>query len=121
MRARMKSRLRIALASALLAFAGGLACNTPSVPLPPPAVASLSFQTTSTAGLVVLQGMPQPRHANARFYIFNRTQKDGVITVAASDGSFTTSPFAGSAGDSIQLYYDALGGERSEELCTTLQ
>jgi hypothetical protein len=120
-RARLGSRLRIAAAATLLALAGGIACNTPSVPLPPPLITSLSFQASGMNGMVVMQGMPTPRHANVRFYVFNRSRKDGVITGAAADGSFTTSPFAGSAGDTVQLYYDTPAGERSQDLCTTLQ
>jgi len=90
------------------------------VPLPPPLLTSLSFQPGSVAGTIVMQGEPTARHANVRFYTFNRTGGDGVITDAADDGSFTTSPFPAVAGDDIQLYFDTPGGERSQELCTTV-
>jgi hypothetical protein len=116
----MFSRVRIGLAIAAAALAVGVACYTPSVPLPPPNLAALSFQPTMTAGMVVMQGMPEMQHANARFYIFNRTQKDGVINTAKPDGSFTSTPFNGVNGDNIQIYYDTPLGDRSQVVCTTL-
>jgi hypothetical protein len=116
----MSSRLRIGVAAALLAL-GGLACLTPSVPLPPPLLSSLSFQRSAdVVGAVIIQGMATPRHANVRFYIFNRSRNDGVIAGAAADGSFTSGPFAGADGDNVQLYFDTASGERSQTLCTTL-
>ena len=120
MSARAKSQLRIVLAATLLAVAS-FACVTPSVPLPPPLLSSLSFANASVAGTVVLQGAPTSRHANVRFYVYNSSKGDGAIAQAAADGSFTTVPFAGAAGDTVQLYYDIPGGERSESVCVTLE
>lgn len=113
-------KLRLACAAALLGAV--LACNTPSVPLPPPDLPALSFQSAqmSTPGLVVLQGMPTGRHANARFYVVNLALGDGVITTAKADGSFTTSPFAAADGDKIELYFDTPAGERSQNACVAL-
>ena len=119
--ARAWSRLRIWLATAAIALGLATACNTPSVPLPPPLLDAISFADGGAPGMVVMQGAPSPRHANVRFYIFNRSRNDGVITGAAADGSFTTSPFAGSEGDLVQLYFDSPDGERSQDICTTLQ
>jgi hypothetical protein len=118
---RLASRLRLFAAATLLALAGGLACTTPSVPLPPPLLTSLSFQPDTTApGTIVMQGEPTPRHANVRFYTFNRSKGAGVITDTAADGSFTTSPFAAVEGDDIQLYFDDASGQSSQVLCTTV-
>jgi hypothetical protein len=99
------------------------ACNTPSVPLPPPELPALRFPMlpTTPPGFVVLQGMPSQRHIRARFYTVNRSNGDGVITTAGDDGAFTTEPFAGAEGDYIQLYYDSELGERSEQLCVELR
>jgi hypothetical protein len=111
---------RILLGAAALAVIVG--CNTPSVPIPPPALESLGFQSAGgPPGMIVLQGQPNPRHANARFFAFNRSRGDGVITTAGGDGAFTTSPFAGSEGDNMQLYYDTPAGDHSEEVCVQLQ
>lgn len=94
-------RLRpLFLAAGLLA--GG--CNTPSVPLPPPDLPALSFSAPSM-GTVELVGMPSSRHASVLFFVFNRSRGDGVIQQTGADGSFTTEPFDGNAGDQVQLYY----------------
>jgi hypothetical protein len=114
------SRLRILVAATLLA-AGAFACVTPSVPLPPPLISSLSFASGPSAGTVVMQGAPTSLHANVRFYVYNRSKGDGAIAQAAADGSFTTDPFKGTAGDTVQLYYDKPDGERSQEVCVSLQ
>ncbi len=118
----MTSRLRIGFMATLLALAGGLACNTPSVPLPPPSLDVITFQPATASDTVVLQGLPKAAHANARFYVFNLTRNEGVISDAAADGSFTTDPFPGANGDTVEIYYDAPGsGERSPNVCVTLQ
>jgi hypothetical protein len=119
MSARTRSWLRLVLASTLLA--GFFACVTPSVPLPPPLISALSFAQAPTPGLVVMQGAPTSRHANVRFYVYNRSKGDGAIAQAAADGSFTTVPFLGATNDTIQLYYDLPDGERSENICVSLQ
>jgi hypothetical protein len=121
MRPPLYSRLRLLLAATLLTLGGGLACVTPSVPIPPPQLTSLSFQPApGGSNMVVIQGMPTPRHANVRFYVFNRSRADGVITKAGPNGAFTTSPFPGAAGDTVQFYYDTADGDRSQNICTQL-
>ena len=111
---------RILLAAAALAVIVG--CNTPSVPIPPPALESLAFQNAAgPPGMVVLQGQPNPRHARARFFAINRNNGDGVITTAADDGAFTTTPFAATEGDIMQMFYDTPAGEHSEEVCVQLR
>ncbi len=106
-------RLYLLLALALAA------CNTPSVPLPPPVVAALGFSDAG-GGMVVLQGKPAVQHANARFFALNLSRGDGVITTAAADGSFTTSPFPATDGDSMVLYFERPTGERSEDVCVDM-
>ena len=111
-------KLRIWLAAGLLG--GVLACNTPSVPLPPPDLPSLGFLSAGV-GEVELQGAADPQHADARFYVFNLSNGEGVITTAAADGSFTTGAFAGKEGDRAQIYYDLPTGDRSQDVCVTLR
>jgi hypothetical protein len=110
-------KLRLGLAAAALTAV--FACNTPSVPLPPPDLPSLGF-ITAGLGTTSLQGQPSAEHSGVRFYVFNRSRGDGVIATAAADGSFTTSPFAGTDGDQVQMYYDSVAGERSEDVCVAL-
>jgi hypothetical protein len=95
-------------------------CTAPSVPLPPPELPALTF-TGTTPGVVQIVGKPSSRHADARFYVFDYGTGDGVITQAAHDGSFTSMPFTGNDGDGVQIYFDDTNGERSQDVCTTLQ
>jgi hypothetical protein len=113
------ARLRIILAA--LALVGvTLQCNTPSIPLPPPLLPALSFVPAGT-GLVTMSGKPEMQHIGARFYVFNRSRGDGVITTAGADGAFTTQPFAGTEGDTVQIYYDHPDTERSADVCVALK
>ena len=96
-------------------------CTAPSVPLPPPELPALTFTASTTPGLVQIVGKPSDRHADARFYVFDYDTGDGVITRAAHDGSFTSMPFTGSDGNTVQIYFDTKDGDRSQEVCTTLQ
>jgi hypothetical protein len=112
----MRRLLRLFVLAALTG-----ACNTPSVPLPPPALGALSFQRSGQPDLVVVSGMPTSVHAGARFYVFNRDRGDGVITTANADGSFTTSPFPGGDGDLVQMYFDNREGARSQDVCVELR
>jgi hypothetical protein len=110
-------RLRLWLAATALTAV--VACNTPSVPLPPPDLPSLGF-ISAGIGMVSVQGMPSAEHAGVRFYVYNISRGDGVITTAAANGSFTTSPFAGTDGDTVQLYYDTPATGRSQDVCVAL-
>jgi hypothetical protein len=114
-------RIRRKILIAALALAGVFACNTPSVPIPPPVLGDLSFQMQPTAGQVVLVGAKGAVQGGARMSAINRMTGDGVITTAAADGSFTTTPFAANVGDTLQLYYDTVDGQHSEEECTLVQ
>jgi len=111
-------RTKVLVAAAALVAV--TACNTPSVPIPPPVLSAIAF-TAPSPGTVVVVGQPEPRHANARFFVINRSTGDGVITTAAPDGSFTTTPFAGKMNDTVQMFYDTPAGEHSEEVCALLQ
>lgn len=112
-------RLRKLTAALLL---GGLfgACNTPSIPLPPPDLMSLSFES-KTPGHVDLVGTPSSRHQNVRFVIFDENTKPaaGVIVQTNADGSFVSPELAGNVGDTVELYYE-VGGQRSDEWVCTL-
>lgn len=110
--------MRIVFAATVVFFA---ACNTPSVPLPPPDLPSLTILAAPSPGEVIVQGAVDKRHANVRFYIYDQTAGDGVITPSKADGSFVTSPFGGANGDSLEIYYETQQGDLSQELCTELQ
>ncbi|MSP63676.1 MAG: hypothetical protein EXR72_25690 [Myxococcales bacterium] len=105
----MRHLLRALLVAAPLAGA----CNTPSVPLPPPELSALSFAAAPAANMVELRGKPSARHLSVRFSAFNDRRKVGVLVDTAADGSFNTEPFSGSSGDLVELSYES-AGKRSE-------
>lgn len=116
---RVSGTLESARALLVPAFALVLAaCNTPSIPLPPPELGALRFRAASSVQTVELVGTPNPHHAGVRFSAFNRSRLVGVLVEAGSDGSFVTQPFAGSAGDTVELWYER-DGDRSESITCT--
>ena len=116
---RLASRLRILLGAALLALGlGGVACFTPSVPLPPPLIESMQFAVGTTTGEVTLTSPSEPQIGSARFSIFNESQNMGVIFVSNSDGSFTSPPFPGAEGDYVRVSYEK--GDATADRCTAL-
>lgn len=121
MSARSWSRLRIWIATAAVALGVATACNTPSVPLPPPLVENMTFDSGPTAGTVILKSPPQSGIGGVRMSVYNVSQQVGVIVETATDGSFTTPPFPGAGGDYMQLYYEDQTGVISQERCTTLE
>ena len=100
---------------ALLLLAG---CVTPSVPLPPPDLPSLNFASTMK-GVVELRGKPSASHASVRFAAFNATRGIGTLVDTRADGSFTSEPFSGFAGDGVELSYES-GGRRSGTFTCTI-
>lgn len=118
---RFLSRLRIALGAVALALGLCTACYTPSVPLPPPLVENMTFDSGPTAGTVILKSPPQSGIGAVRMSVYNVSQQVGVIVETATDGSFTTPPFPGAGGDYMQLYYEDPTGVISQERCTTLE
>jgi hypothetical protein len=115
---RLLSHVRIIVAA--LALAGGLsvACNTPSVPLPPPLVENMSFTASTTPGRVTLSSPAAAQYGSLRFSIFNVSQGVGVIFISNADGSFTSPEFPGNDGDYIDIAYDL--DDQSADRCTTL-
>ena len=96
------------------------ACNTPSVPLPPPLIGALSF-VQPAPGQAILTGSPTSGHASARFYVYNHTRAVGVIFTAAADGSFMSPAFPAMTNDTAEIYYDTPIGERSQSACVAIQ
>jgi hypothetical protein len=116
-------RIRKLTAALLL---GGLfgACNTPSIPLPPPDLMSLTIES-KTPGHVDLVGTPSSRHANVLFSFVDEPAADmglssGVIFQTNADGSFVSPEISAKVGDGVELYYD-MGSQRSQSWFCTLQ
>lgn len=102
----------------LLLWLGQAACVTPSVPLPPPELSALSFAGAAAKGTIELRGRPSPRHAKVRFGAFNRSRGVGVLVATQDDGGFTSEPFGGFAGDSVELWFEDRGQRSGTWTCS---
>jgi hypothetical protein len=63
-----------------------------------------------TTGTVTLSGEARPTHANARFYVIDQQNGEGVIATAAADGSFATAPLTATVGDVAEVYFETREG-----------
>lgn len=81
------------------------ACNTPSIPMPPPGPDSFSFEQT-TAGLVVLHISANDRIPPGAT-VTVKNLKNGLFVggPAGFDGSFDSQPFLGDIGDVAQISF----------------
>jgi hypothetical protein len=101
------------------------ACNAPFIPVPPPTMISFTSTTlTDTTGTQktywITHGGPDANAASARFFVYNEDNQAGVITTAASDGSFTTTPMDGAPGNRVLIYYQPPGGDQSPATCRVI-
>src|SRR5882724_2469110 len=122
-----KLRLRIArIALALGVAALAWACNAPFIPIPPPGrTASFSSQLVPDGAggqktvWVAHGGAYQPA-SFARIFVFDTERSAGVIALAAADGSYTTPPMDGVAGDRVEISYETPAFEVSARVCFQL-
>ncbi len=110
----------------LLCASGFLwACTAPIISVPPPdSVAFASSTVTDASGtpetVWIASGGPVERAANASYFVFNRTQGQGVIATGRNDGSFTAPEMAGNQNDQVLVYYRTPFGDYSDSLCVLL-
>jgi hypothetical protein len=94
-----------------LFFAAGLSlagCVTPSIPIPPPDPAMMTFSvTTDPNGLITSASLTYPPTDNYKggvAYVFNRTLGHGSIDLVNPDGSVgPTSPVPAEAGNALVI------------------
>jgi hypothetical protein len=121
---RLGLRLRIArLLLALGATAVVWACNAPFIPVPPPGHTFTKALVSDGMGgektMWTAQGEPFAEGASARVYVFEANRGVGVIGLARADGSYTSPPFEGTAGDRIEVSYETSAG-LSDRFCYQL-
>jgi hypothetical protein len=121
----LRTRL-LRLTLAMVVWGAVWSCNAPFIPVPPPSqtgfMSSLGSdgnggQKTVWAAIGEAGSVP----AAARVFVFNLTTSSGVITQAASDGSFRSQTFDGTAGDRIDISAEGGNGEQSPTSCLLLQ
>ena len=107
----------------ILALAAGLAlavaCNTPSIPIPPPELSNMSFDYDEAAGTATYSYGRDEDFGGAVVYVYNRDQGVGVIDTARADGTVgPTAPFSAALGDNIVVTYEA--EEQLVTICAVL-
>lgn len=96
-------RLLIILALAAL---GG--CITPSIPIPPPDPAKMTFsiQVTGDSSVASLTYPPDINYVDSIVFVFNRDRQVGIIEAARPDGSVgPTAPVAAKVGEQIVVTF----------------
>jgi hypothetical protein len=100
-------------------------CNAPFIPVPPPGMITFTPDTApdgngGTKTVWITQGGPNAQAGAALFYVFDDERQAGVITHAAADGSFVSTPMDGTRGDHVHIYFRTPKGEYSPETCRLL-
>lgn len=111
-----------------VSFAVLWACGPVYLPVPPPAaVTTIAFTPellTAPDGnqrqVWTAVGAPHAPADGATHTLFDQQRNAGVITVAASDGSYIAPPMEGTEGDHVIVHYIDTRGERSENACFIL-
>jgi hypothetical protein len=106
---------KLAAACAALFLGGVVACNSPTIPIPP--LHAPSFQMTGT-DLWTASG--SGAEGNSEVFVIDRTTGDGVSVRADGNGGYTTPAFTGQANDTVELFYRTPRGEYSQSICTPL-
>jgi len=90
-----------------LAVGCALACNTPSIPIPPPERDAVVFEHDDADGTATFSYRADLDYSFAVVYVFNRTQGLGIIDTARGDGSVgPTARFPADIGDQIQITFE---------------
>lgn len=88
-----------------MALAG--ACITPSIPIPPPEPSAMTFAPNPDDGTATFAYRPTERYANAKVYVFNADQGEGIITTARPDGGVgPTQPFPAIVGNQVVITFE---------------
>jgi hypothetical protein len=102
-----------------LAAAG---CITPSIPIPPPDPAAMTFTLTvvDTSSTAVFRYPVEHNYHNGVVYVYNRSQGTGVIqNVNADDSIGPTNPFPAIAGDEVVISVETVA--QTESTCVKLR
>lgn len=81
-------------------------CVTPSIPIPPPDPAKMTFQVFPQTGTASFAYPPEQNYIGAVVYVFNRDSGRGIIETAHDDGSVgPTQPLGAAIGNSIVVTF----------------
>jgi hypothetical protein len=115
-------KLRRHLAGSALA-AWLFACNTPTIPLPPPAPEAedvvVSVYAADPTRLVFAGDPAGPRNSfpgGSLVTIFDDDSGHGALVTADAQGRFESDPVTAAVGDDVRIWYEDDNG-RSSDLC----
>jgi hypothetical protein len=116
----------MALAASSLLVLGLPACNTPFIPLPPPANPTfmpvmVADGLGGTRTMWQTSGPASSAMSEAKVSVFNASVGGGVIVRAQVDGSYVAAPIDGREGDRIEIEYDSKDGRSGPGICRLLQ
>ncbi|HXU82842.1 MAG TPA: hypothetical protein VN914_15685 [Polyangia bacterium] len=114
------------LAAFCLLVLGLPACNTPFIPLPPPADPTfmpvmVADGMGGTRTMWETRGPASGALAEAKVSVYNASVGAGVIVRAQVDGSYVAAPIDGREGDRIEIEYVARDGRAGPGICRLLQ
>jgi hypothetical protein len=110
---------RLAAIAALGLFVG---CVTPSIPIPPPDPARMTFHLTITGTdtTAVFSYPPTAGYVGGVAYIYDQAKGVGVIQACAPDGSIgPTQPFVAAAGNQVQVSVQI--ADQTQSTCIVLR
>jgi hypothetical protein len=116
----------LALSTSSLMLVALPSCNTPFIPLPPPADPTFTPMMVSD-GMGGMRTMWETRGpvssalGEARVSVYNESVGAGVIVRAQVDGSYVAAPIDGREGDRIRIEYTAKDGRSGPGICRLLQ
>jgi len=103
----------------IAAFVIAAACNTPSIPIPPPEPGLMAFDLDVASGMATYSYGIDPDLGNATVYVFNRSKGVGVIDTSDADGSVgPTASFPAEEGDEIVVTFEL--EEQLSSICVFL-
>jgi hypothetical protein len=117
--------MRVALVIGVLGL--GLAgCVTPSIPIPPPDPARMTFEvTTDNNGAITAARFSYPAEENYKggvVYVYNRTTGEGVIKAVNADGSIgPTQSLAATLNNQIQITVENADQTQTVGTCVLLK
>lgn len=110
---------RLAYIAVVIGTLGG--CLTPSIPIPPPDPAEMTFSIDDTGGgsVATFSYPPDDNYKNATYYVFNHDTSGGVFHIANPDGSINDLSLPAVAGN--QLVITIEGGAQTVSRCIVLR
>ena len=110
------------LVAIVLAALGLVGCVTPSIPIPPPDPAKMTFHLSvvDTNSLAVFSYPPTTAYVGGIAYVLDRNKGAGVIQTCAADGSIgPTQPFPADANDNVVVTVQL--GDQTVSTCIVLR